>query len=94
MHQQGIAPTESLAWPWLLMAALAFVGFYASVAAMRAYYRSVQELQTKLSQFNIEDTMCWCCSLDNHGNIVCDRKVVYRYIRAWFGSFENFEAQV
>ncbi|CAE6953438.1 rpl22 [Symbiodinium sp. CCMP2592] len=73
---------------------LGFLGFYVSVGVIRGYYRSVEELQSSLSKFNISDTKCFCCSEEDHSGLVCDRKIVYRCIMSWFGSLENFEAQV
>ena len=89
---------ENHEFVWPLMGLLAFAGFYVSVAALRAYFRSVDELRTQLSTFTVADSLCWCCStghLTEAGErLICDRKVIYSCIISWFGSLESFEKKV
>ena len=84
---------------FVAMAVLAFVGFYVSVAALRAYYRSAKLLETELANFTVKESLCWCCdTLTDHTcegeEIICDRQVVLRCIVTWFGTVERFEERV
>ena len=83
---------------WPAMGLVAFVGFYMCVAALRAYFQSVQLLESELADFSVKDSLCWCCSCNHRDHsgapLSCDREVVFRCIIIWFGSLENFETKV
>ena len=83
---------------WPAMGLVAFVGFYMCVAALRAYFQSVQLLESELADFSVKDSLCWCCSCNHRDRsgapLSCDREVVFRCIIIWFGSLENFETKV
>ncbi|CAE7884077.1 unnamed protein product, partial [Symbiodinium sp. KB8] len=83
---------------WPLFGICAFVFFYFSTVTFRAYFRSVNELETIVRQFTVKDTLCFCCSNDHRapdGSVMaCDRKIVFKCITTWFGSLSNFETRV
>ncbi|CAE7413186.1 unnamed protein product [Symbiodinium natans] len=72
-----------------------YVTFYWATAVMRAYHHSVEIFHRQLRSFRLEDTKCRCCTV-NHvaedGTVLpCDRQIVERCIRNWFGSVQQFE---
>ena len=81
-----------------LMGLCASIGGYASIAALRAYFGSVQLLEDELCNFTVLDSLCSCCSarhVSKRGQpLPCDRKVVLQCITEWFGSIEAFDAKV
>ncbi|CAE7224438.1 rpl22 [Symbiodinium natans] len=102
LHAVGLIPRAALnhedAIIWPIMFLCLIVVFYLSVAALRAYYRSVETLQREMSQFCAEECLCWCCST-NHvsptGDVLaCDRRIVFQCVRKWFGSLAAFEEKV
>ena len=96
----GLLPPGTLLqdFLWPVMGFAALVGFYFCVAAVRAYFRSVQLLQSELASFSVKDSSCWCCTAnhkDSSGeSLLCDREIICRCIVAWFGTVENFETKV
>ncbi|CAE7650348.1 unnamed protein product [Symbiodinium sp. CCMP2592] len=89
-------PVAYILWP--TFGACAFVFFYFSVVTLRAYFRSVSEIETIVHQFSVKDTLCYCCSNDHiapdGSAMACDRKIVFKCITTWFGSLSNFETRV
>jgi hypothetical protein len=77
---------------------MCFFGFYFNVAAIRAYFRSVESMRSQLASFKLEDAMCGCCArghADPDGaEIMCDRRITVQCITSWFGSTAAFEAKV
>ncbi|CAE7767984.1 unnamed protein product [Symbiodinium sp. CCMP2592] len=87
-------------WLWflLVLCVLCIIGFYFVVDTFRNYLASVQNLQEKLSRFAFADTRCHCCSV-NHlrrdgTKMLCDREILQKCIRSWFGSIDNFDKSV
>mmetsp|Transcript_72103 Transcript_72103/g.168942 ORF Transcript_72103/g.168942 Transcript_72103/m.168942 type:complete len:530 (+) Transcript_72103:51-1640(+) len=71
---------------------------FPAAATFRAYFQSVETLSEQLKEFRVNNTKCHCCSVnhvDKSGNAIpfCDREVVLRCIRNWFGSEEAFEEE-
>ena len=82
-----------------------FVGFeifllisgYFVMAALRSYFRMVQELKEKMRSFSFDHSRSACCDVDHtvYGRtIMCDREVVKECASIWFGDQEAFEDYV
>ena len=82
-----------------------FVGFeicllicgYFMMAALRSYFRMVQELKEKMRSFSFDHSRSACCDVDHtvYGRrIMCDREVVKECVSIWFGDQEAFEDYV
>ncbi|CAJ1460016.1 unnamed protein product [Effrenium voratum] len=72
-------------------------GWLASTVLLN-FTTSVEVMQKQLQNFQIADTTCSCCER-NHKSadgtpLMCDREVLLRCIRVWFGSEEEFERSV
>eukprot|EP00439_Symbiodinium_sp_Y106_P045057 s900_g5.t1 len=97
-------------WIWflLVLCVLCIIGFYFVVDTFRNYLASVQNLQEKLSRFAFADTRCHCCSVNHLRRdgtkilfeklvlltMLCDREILQKCIRSWFGSIDNFDKSV
>ncbi|CAE7339899.1 GPI10 [Symbiodinium natans] len=65
---------------------------------LRGYFQQVDECFERLQNFSLKEANSHCCTVDHvdiFGNpMPCDRKVITECIRSWFGSEEQFEAEV
>ena len=93
------------AWPQHDNALTLFVGFqifllicgYLIAAALRSYFRMVQELKEKMRSFSFDHSKSACCDLDHTVDgkaIICDREIVKEVVSIWFGDQEAFEDYV
>ncbi|CAE7723699.1 HET-E1 [Symbiodinium sp. CCMP2592] len=64
----------------------------------RTFCCSLDTLQQQLAKFRVKDAKCWCCTVnhvDETGEpLPCDRDVMLKCIRIWFGSSTDFESLV
>eukprot|EP00927_Polykrikos_kofoidii_P069619 TRINITY_DN6516_c0_g2_i1.p1 TRINITY_DN6516_c0_g2~~TRINITY_DN6516_c0_g2_i1.p1 ORF type:complete len:511 (+),score=45.79 TRINITY_DN6516_c0_g2_i1:38-1570(+) len=78
--------------------------FFAGMAfpwchAWRVYWNDMEKLRGQLSEFSMDASKCFCCSVghvnpDTGAQLSCDRKAVNTCVTAWFGSCEAFSAFV
>lgn len=53
----------------------------------RKHFRSIASFQERLLRFQLAEAECYCCSAGHvDTGDLCDREVIARCIRAWFGS--------
>ncbi|CAE7246770.1 unnamed protein product [Symbiodinium sp. CCMP2456] len=80
---------------WVLYVPVCFCGLYINTATFRIYFRSVNDSMDRLARWSLADVNCFCCS-DGHNQSrgLCDREIVLKCIRTWFGSVEEFEKRV
>ena len=66
------------------------VAFGGIVHVLRLVIHDIRLLPQELANFDVRETHCYCCT-NRHvdpvtGNaIACDRRVVYKTIKSWFG---------
>ena len=65
-----------------------FVSFtYIACMMFRKHFRSIASFQERLLRFQLAEAECYCCSAGHvDTGDLCDREVIARCIRAWFGS--------
>eukprot|EP00434_Breviolum_minutum_P005088 symbB.v1.2.004487.t1/scaffold254.1/size251309/10 len=70
-----------------------FVSFtYIACMMFRKHFRSIASFQERLLRFQLAEAECYCCSAGHvDTGDLCDREVIARCIRAWFGSESEFE---
>ncbi|CAE6973405.1 unnamed protein product [Symbiodinium sp. CCMP2592] len=80
---------------WTLYLLVVFGVLYINAAGFRIYFRSVNDSMDRLACWRLADVSCFCCS-DGHNQSrgLCDREIVLKCIRTWFGSVEEFEHRV
>eukprot|EP00439_Symbiodinium_sp_Y106_P063824 s789_g9.t3 len=52
--------------------------------------KQLQQVRQQLQKFQVQDTLCFCCSNDHKhpetgADIPCDRELVYRKLHEWYG---------
>ncbi|CAE7810910.1 unnamed protein product [Symbiodinium sp. CCMP2456] len=69
--------------------------FYISASYLREHYRNTEIMLKQLADFTVQGAHCHCCNGEESCNAgVCDRAVITRCIRIWYGSVEAFERTV
>ena len=64
---------------------------------LRRFSQGVETMQKQLASFTVAGAQCYCCFVNHRtpdGDIPCDRQVLQKCIRHWFGSVEEFEKVV
>jgi len=89
----GLVPDRHKAVLLTSQLTIFIIGVYVFSATYRSYCYSLFLLSKELEHFRMEDTKAYCCDV-NHEGILCDRQVISRCIRTWFGSTEQFEKVV
>lgn len=75
--------------------AIFFFILYPAAVTFRDYFWSMDTLAEQLRNFCISNSKCHCCSTGHPDRSVpCDREIVLRCIRRWFGSEKTFEDTV
>eukprot|EP00929_Paragymnodinium_shiwhaense_P028911 TRINITY_DN16681_c0_g1_i1.p1 TRINITY_DN16681_c0_g1~~TRINITY_DN16681_c0_g1_i1.p1 ORF type:complete len:786 (-),score=111.11 TRINITY_DN16681_c0_g1_i1:470-2827(-) len=64
-----------------------YLGF--TLHRVRPLQRQVKQLPQQIDNFNVRDTLCFCCTNDHihpqtGATLPCDRKLVYRTLRKWY----------
>ena len=70
---------------------------YFMVAALRSYFRMVQELKRKMCSFSFDHSRSACCDKDHTVDgrrTICDREIVKECVSIWFGDQGSFEDYV
>ncbi|CAE7454495.1 unnamed protein product [Symbiodinium sp. CCMP2592] len=69
--------------------------FYLAASYLREHYRNTEIMLKQLADFTVQGAHCHCCIDEESCTAeVCDRAVIARCIRIWYGSVEAFEATV
>ncbi|CAE7550897.1 unnamed protein product, partial [Symbiodinium sp. CCMP2456] len=68
---------------------------YIKASYLRQLYRNAEIMLTQLSEFEVQAAGCHCCNDAEACNAkVCDREIITRCLRTWYGSVEAFEVTV
>eukprot|EP00439_Symbiodinium_sp_Y106_P018491 s423_g2.t1 len=68
---------------------------YIQASYLRQLYRNAEIMLKQLSDFTVEAAGCHCCNDTETCNArVCDREIITRCLRLWYGSVEAFEVAV
>ncbi|CAJ1332199.1 unnamed protein product, partial [Effrenium voratum] len=101
MIPYSFAPADGAHDARYVVAGVAGVGlgiFICLAELFRKFYRSVEDLRKQLSQLQLAETRCTCCSVEHRGpagsTLLCDKKVITECISQWFGSTQAFEHYV
>ena len=93
-------PFENVFVIWsVFMAYLAAEGMFL-VRCFRHYYRSLEVIQHQVQHFQLQNAVCWCCSVNHIHPVsgqpiaVCDREIVRQCVTSWFGSEKEFDESV
>ncbi|CAK9076393.1 CCHC-type domain-containing protein [Durusdinium trenchii] len=79
----------------IVISVLLLLILYPAAATFRGYFHSVDTLCDQMSKFHLQETKCACCVQGHDESTpVCDRDIVTRCIRAWFGDEASFEKQM
>ncbi|CAE7471997.1 unnamed protein product [Symbiodinium microadriaticum] len=72
-----------------------WLSVYIAASYLREHYRTTEVMLKQLADFTVQGAQCHCCN-DEASCIaeVCDRAVITRCIRIWYGSVEAFEVTV
>lgn len=69
--------------------------FYIAASYLREHYRNTESMLKELSDFTVRGAKCHCCNDGEACNSnVCDRAIMSRCLRMWYGSVDAFEATV
>ena len=69
--------------------------FYLAASYLREHYRDTESMLKQLSDFTVQGARCHCCNDGEACNAsVCDRAIMSRCLRSWYGSVDAFEATV
>jgi len=69
--------------------------FYLAASYLREHYRDTESMLKQLSDFTVHGARCHCCNDGEACNAsVCDRAIMSRCLRSWYGSVDAFEATV
>ena len=68
---------------------------YMKASYLRQLYRNAEIMLKQLSDFTVQAARCHCCNDAEDCNAkVCDREIITRCLRMWYGSVEAFEETV
>ncbi|CAE7546258.1 unnamed protein product, partial [Symbiodinium sp. CCMP2456] len=69
--------------------------FYIAAFYLCEHYRNTESMLKELSDFTVQGARCHCCNDGEPCNAnVCDRAIMSRCLRMWYGSVDAFEATV
>eukprot|EP00438_Fugacium_kawagutii_P023952 Skav213222 [mRNA] locus=scaffold369:119199:120668:+ [translate_table: standard] len=82
-------------YPILSGLLLGVLAGYFAVSTLRGYFRDLERMEQQLLSISFDRARCTCCD-QNHVSplgsaMICDRKIVNKCVRRWFGSQQNFE---
>ena len=93
-------PTSDF-YPWgaLLMGGLCFPCLTLLANAALEHGREVERIQQEVFNFTIENSVSGCCAAGHVDattgqQVFCDREIILRCVKAWFGSLQSFEDHV
>ena len=85
-------------WAAIFAAAMLFPCLLLLARVVIQHCRSIDAIQCQVRHFTVQQCSCDCCDIghvnEDGSAIVCDRLVILRCIRAWFGSVANFQSLV
>eukprot|EP00438_Fugacium_kawagutii_P011703 Skav231758 [mRNA] locus=scaffold695:102828:104060:- [translate_table: standard] len=77
----------------LMVFIIRMIFFSLAAASLRDHYRNVEVLLGQLSSFEVASAKCHCCTIGTcaSNKMLCDREIISRCIRNWFGSVSDFQ---